>query len=549
MRFRTRAFLLLLAAMLLPLAALGVTVRREMGGLIREEHADRRAGAVAAVRGELGRTHARTLERLDAIATDLAGDPRFRVAVETGEPASRAWLLDYAGGAMRAAGLDVLELRDAGGMVLSSGHFRNEYDRQGPVVPAAAAAAEHGFLLRARLPSGPLLSQAAFRVFHAGESEFSLVGGVALDSARLAALAPGEGLEVGVADEADEADEAVASIAMPLVDVRGDVRSGAIVVLERDDRFAALERRTDRWFLLIGAVTAGAALLLAAWLSSRMSAPLRDLSDKAAAIDLERLDQYFANGRSDEFGALADVLDDMTRRLRAGTARLREAERRAAIGDLSRQVTHDIKNGLAPIRHVVRHLSDVAAREPSELPAVFGERRGTLESSIAYLEKLAASYARISPESARTAADAAPLLRELAGSLSTDRIAVVAVPAGDAPRADADPVALRRIVENLAANAIESIEGAGTVTLASERAPAGALRITVSDTGRGMSRTELERAFDDFHTTKPGGTGLGLSVVRRLVADLGGSLQVATEPGRGTRFTIELPAHAGANGA
>jgi signal transduction histidine kinase len=55
-----------------------------------------------------------------------------------------------------------------------------------------------------------------------------------------------------------------------------------------------------------------------------------------------------------------------------------------------------------------------------------------------------------------------------------------------------------------------------------------------------MTREQLDRAFDDFHTTKPGGTGLGLSVVRRLVADIGGSLRVATEPGTGTRFTIEL---------
>jgi signal transduction histidine kinase len=57
-----------------------------------------------------------------------------------------------------------------------------------------------------------------------------------------------------------------------------------------------------------------------------------------------------------------------------------------------------------------------------------------------------------------------------------------------------------------------------------------------------MSRAELDRAFEDFYTTKEGGTGLGLSIVRRLVLDLGGVLRVDTEPGTGTRVTIELPA-------
>jgi signal transduction histidine kinase len=57
-----------------------------------------------------------------------------------------------------------------------------------------------------------------------------------------------------------------------------------------------------------------------------------------------------------------------------------------------------------------------------------------------------------------------------------------------------------------------------------------------------MTRAELDRAFDDFYSTKPGGTGLGLSIVRRLILDLGGSFRIDTEPGSGTRATVEIPA-------
>jgi signal transduction histidine kinase len=80
------------------------------------------------------------------------------------------------------------------------------------------------------------------------------------------------------------------------------------------------------------------------------------------------------------------------------------------------------------------------------------------------------------------------------------------------------------------------------VRLETTRSPTGGVRVIVADTGRGMSDEELTRAFEDFRTTKPGGTGLGLSVVRRLAADLRADLRVESAPGSGTTFTIDLPA-------
>jgi signal transduction histidine kinase len=114
------------------------------------------------------------------------------------------------------------------------------------------------------------------------------------------------------------------------------------------------------------------------------------------------------------------------------------------------------------------------------------------------------------------------------------------------PPASADPLVVRRILENLVGNAVESLNDRdGSVTVATERVASAAstmVRLTVSDTGSGMTREQLDRAFEDFHTTKPGGAGLGLSIVRRLVLDLGGSFRIETEPGTGTRAIVELPA-------
>ena len=71
-----------------------------------------------------------------------------------------------------------------------------------------------------------------------------------------------------------------------------------------------------------------------------------------------------------------------------------------------------------------------------------------------------------------------------------------------------------------------------------------AVRVTVADTGRGMSADEARRIFDDFYTTKESGTGLGLSIVRRLVMDFNGTIGVDSAPGKGTRISIDIPADA-----
>jgi two-component system sensor histidine kinase HydH len=114
------------------------------------------------------------------------------------------------------------------------------------------------------------------------------------------------------------------------------------------------------------------------------------------------------------------------------------------------------------------------------------------------------------------------------------------------PKIRADAVVLHRILDNLVSNAVDALDGKpGTVTVAAEPIGAGTerrVRFTVSDTGRGMSRAELDRAFNDFYTTKAAGTGLGLSVVRRLLTDIGGSVKADTAPGEGSTFTIEIPA-------
>lgn len=555
MTFRSRLLATFVTLVLVPLGVLAIGVRRETGRRLTAEYDARVAGLVAVIRQDLRRESASLAAGLSRLVADAAQDNRLRAALqERGAGTDRGYLLDYAGRAMRRLGLDMLQLQDDAGRIVSSGQFRNEFDRSDPGLPRGLAEAPGGMaLVLVRAPDTSFLALARVDSLRLAGRRFTVAGGRGVGPEFLRRLARDRSLAVrleypgGTLGDSGTSG-AVVSGALPLPFVGGG--EARVVVTADVGPLAALQRSLDRWFVVAVAVTAAAALLWAGWLSSRLSRPLTALADKTAALDLDRFDVDFATDRQDELGALSRLLAALTQRLRVGTAKLREAERRIAVGEVARQVNHDVKNGLIPVRNVLRHMAEVAERDPDRLAAVFRERRGTLDSGIGYLETLAANYARLSPKLDGRTCDVNAVVAEVAGAAPRrDGLQVTLRLADALPQVAGDAVVVRRVLENLVGNAVDSLgAAAGTVTVATESVGDGGrpgVRLTVADTGPGMSHAELDRAFEDFYTTKPGGTGLGLSIVRRLVLDLSGTLRVETAPGKGTSFVIDLPAARG----
>jgi signal transduction histidine kinase len=558
MSFRTRLFLGILAGVLLPLGALAFGVRREMDRRLTAEYEHRVASVVERIEADLAAQGRAVAGRLSALGAELSRDNRFRLAALRGDPASRQYLLDYAGNAMRLSGLTMLQIQDTAGRILSSGHFRNEFDRLQPELPGLVGRESTLVLVRTRTAESPMMALVRGDLLLVGGRRYTLVGGIDAGAERLAGLSQAGDLSVALAlpgtlQVAPPQSRVVREITLPYVDLLSNspaMDRSRLVISQSRGTLEALRRSVDRWFLTAVAITAGVALLLAAWLSGHISSPLRALAKKTSEIDLDRLEQDFDSLRHDEVGALSRVLAAMTGRLRASSARLREVERRAAVGDLARQVNHDIKNGLAPIRNVLRHFAQVAEQEPDRLAGVFGERKGTLDSSIEYLDTLAGNYARLSPNIERVACDVNSVVERVLRNTPVNGTVLQARLSEASPMILGDTLMLRRILENLVGNAVDSTAGkaGATVTVTTETVAKGegegtaTVRITVADSGPGMTRKQLDQAFDDFYTTKPEGTGLGLSIVRRLILDLTGTLRVETSPGAGTSVIIELPA-------
>jgi signal transduction histidine kinase len=576
--FRLR-ILLISMVLWLPLFVLAAVTRKEMSQRVTEEHERRVATQVALAERDLAARKEDIKSRLDALGDEIADDNRFRLVAGDSLYADRSYVLDYAGRAMNLLGFAVLRIQDAQGKIVSSGHFRNEYDRLAPVLPRIFARhADKAVLIKVRRPEGFLLSLAAMDSVQLGEQPFTVLGGIEVNREFLQRLARDSDLTVslvypGGALSSDPGTESrlraaaapestwtaifppqhyeVRPVDLPYVaDDPGsrDLQRAEILASYSLAPLHRLLRSLDLWLAAVLLATLAGALLLSLWASMRISRPLVELSRKTAEIDLDRLHGDLASDRRDEVGELSRFLSSMVARLRTSALRLREAERRATLGELARQVNHDMRNGLTPIRNTFRHLSQVADEGPERLWEVWRERSEALRSSITYLEGLAENYARLYRQNPRQDCDLDAIVREVtAGHGAPPGVDIALDLEDDLPSIVADPLALRRVVENLVANAFECFRGGtGTVSLTTRRERgddgAGTVRLEIADDGPGIPKDEIPRIWGDFYTTKERGTGLGLSIVRRLVTDCDGSIEVHSESGAGTRFVVRFPA-------
>jgi signal transduction histidine kinase len=553
MKLRTQLLVGFLFGSLVPLVGLGLVVRHEMTARLTAQAQARVDELVKVVEDDVARETDEVHAALAQVRDAASSDTRFRRAAVDNVESERRYLLDYAGNAMRLAGLNMLQIQDANGRILSSGHFRNDYDRLKPELPRfLSALPDHAALVRARTAGEPLLVLAAVDSLAIGGKRFSLVGGVEASplhqftgghELQVSLWIPGEKTEL---PDTTSARAIVDAIAMPYFNTETKTfRMGALRVTNDLAEIAVLRRSVDRWFIIALTITALVVVLMASWLASRISRPVAELAEQTARIDLDKLNVVFDTGRSDEVGTLAKGLGAMTSRLRESTSRLKDAERRATWGPRP-PVNHDIKNGLTPIRNVFRHIVQNADENPAQLSEVVRERSATVEESIAYLENLATNYAKLSQRGGKERCDLSEIARQVAaGARGTARIETSL---GEGAMVEADPVSLRRIVENLVDNAVDSLNnGQGSVTIDTKLIRDGGrprVQLIVADTGSGMSLAQRAHIFDDFYTTKSDGSGLGLSIVRRLVTDLHGSITVDSIEGQGSEFTVEFPAAA-----
>ncbi|UPU38255.1 ATP-binding protein [Geomonas paludis] len=253
--------------------------------------------------------------------------------------------------------------------------------------------------------------------------------------------------------------------------------------------------------------------------------------------------------RREELEQTAQGLEDSFRQLKSQSEliirieeQLRRAERLSALGELSAILAHEIRNPLASIRGTAEILMEQG------VPA---ERRGEfleiLVKESDRLNRVVEDFLRMArPEPAdkrecdinEELANMVTLLSAQASSCGVS----LDLSRGSLPRLVADPEKLRQAFLNIMLNAIQASPEGGTVRVATScNLEAGVVEIRFTDQGGGIAADAVAHIFEPFFTTKGSGTGLGLPITKKIVEGHGGSVTVASEPGRGATFKVLLP--------
>jgi nitrogen fixation/metabolism regulation signal transduction histidine kinase len=240
------------------------------------------------------------------------------------------------------------------------------------------------------------------------------------------------------------------------------------------------------------------------------------------------------------------VFDDITHLL--------EAQRTAAWGEVARRLAHEIKNPLTPIQLSAERMQHKLAEKLDKDDAqILRRSTETIVNQVEALKKMVnefSEYAR-APELEFHPLDFNALVREVLALYEAASAAVPGAPqpriylalASDLPNVRGDSARLRQVIHNLLQNAQDTLAGVAepAIMVQTEIAPGG-IRFSVSDNGGGFSEQVRARVFEPYVTTKPKGTGLGLPIVKKIVEEHNGTIQIENIRPRGARVSIILPA-------
>ncbi|MEX2179130.1 MAG: ATP-binding protein [Gemmatimonadaceae bacterium] len=294
--------------------------------------------------------------------------------------------------------------------------------------------------------------------------------------------------------------------------------------------------------LVIGSRVAG-------HLSRSLSRPLQELVGWTERISQGQPIPESTEARgAPEFGVLRARMRQMAGDLEQGRRAALEAERLSALRETARQVAHELKNPLTPIRFAVDRLR-------RDAPAHLQESIEVLAIESRRLEELARSFAQFGrlPEGPSAPVDLGELARYTARSSVPPEVPLEIAVGENVPLIDGHHDALSRALSNVMLNAVEACRDGGSIAVDVSRVarPEGAgggdvVELTVRDTGCGISDSHLARIWEPYVTHKPGGTGLGLAIARQTIQAHHGAVSAESQSGRGTTIRFIFPVSAAA---
>ncbi len=307
-----------------------------------------------------------------------------------------------------------------------------------------------------------------------------------------------------------------------------------------------IRQREMAHLILFAALVGGLlSLALSVAVGRALARPMGRLQRAAAAVGRGRLRVRLPEHTRDEFGQLFASFNRMVRRLQRARAQELRTARVLAWGEMARQVAHEIKNPLTPIKLSVQHLRRAHADGRADFGDILERSVDQILIEIDRLTEIARAFSRYGApgESAgpleavsveAVAHEALTLYRTGDPQLRYDDDIEATLPAVLARSGE-----LKEVILNLLENARNATPAGGRIAVVAHRQN-GAVELCVQDNGIGIPPDLLNRVFEPHFSTRTTGTGLGLPIVRRLVESWGGAVTAESEAGRGTTIRVRL---------
>jgi signal transduction histidine kinase len=287
-------------------------------------------------------------------------------------------------------------------------------------------------------------------------------------------------------------------------------------------------------------------ILLSVLLADRITQPLRMIQNRIAQVSLGQKNEMIQYQRSDEIRGLVEEYNYMVQELERSAGLLAQSERESAWREMAKQIAHEIKNPLTPMKLNVQHLQR-AITEGKDDPEMVERISATLIDQIDSLSAIAREFSDFAkmPQPRHSRINLVPKLNSLQQLFESTDNARIHIDMGGHKKVYvmADKEQLMRVFINLVKNGLQSIpEGRdGAIRIELKKASPGKVKVTVSDNGKGIPEEIRDKLFQPNFTTKSGGMGMGLAITHNIIRSMGGRIWYDTVLHEGTVFHVELP--------
>ena len=284
---------------------------------------------------------------------------------------------------------------------------------------------------------------------------------------------------------------------------------------------------------------------IALFLTNRITDSFRLISEKMRRINLGRTNEVIQWKNDDEIGGLVKEYNRMVQKLEESAAALAKSEREFAWREMARQVAHEIKNPLTPMKLSIQYLQKAIANNSVNVKELTANVAKTLVEQIDHLSKIAADFSQFANigNPKNEVFDLHEMLYSLTSLYeTTENLLFKWVKVHQRIMVYADKTQLNRLFTNLLQNALEACHGMDKrVISVSEDLQEDSIILKVADNGEGIPDNMKSKIFMPNFTTKSSGTGLGLAMSKTIVEQARGKIWFETMEGKGTIFFVELP--------